>query len=77
MAPAFEALDKLSDEEVLDGMRRFWPPELDWESMPAALHAILLRQTRRDNELGLKYVHEPRGPLPCRSSPTRARTIRG
>ncbi|MFB8035330.1 thioesterase II family protein [Streptomyces sp. NPDC056004] len=64
VAPPFEALDKLSDEEVLDGMRRFWPSELDWESMPKALHDILLRQTRRDNELGLGYVYEPRGPLP-------------
>ncbi|GII66119.1 thioesterase [Sphaerisporangium krabiense] len=61
-APGFEPLDRRSDAEILDRMGRAWPPGM--RDMAPQLQALMLRQIRRDNALGLGYAHRPRGPLP-------------
>ncbi|MEV2278202.1 alpha/beta fold hydrolase [Nocardiopsis sp. NPDC049922] len=63
-APSFEPLGTRTDEEILDRLGASWPPGTDVRELPTPIRTLMIRQIRRDNELGLGYVHSPRGPLP-------------
>ncbi|MEU7935524.1 thioesterase II family protein [Micromonospora echinofusca] len=63
-APAFEPLAEHSDEEILDRLGQSWPSGSAWHQLPETFRALMVRQVRMDNDLGLGHRHVPRGPLP-------------